>query len=256
MPPGSIVKVSKEVFSSMANFPSNNTAFPQSQVDSRSVFITRTYTHVVGGILGFILIEMGLFESGIARNVASVMMGIPWLIIGSIAALLLIIVAFMLVGWLATRTAQTSTSLGMQYFAYAMYVVVEALIFVPLLYFAELKAPGTIDSATLITALGAGGLMVVAHRTRKDFSFLRAILMWGGIIALIAIVGGIVFGFQLGTWFSVLMIGFAGAAVLYDTSNIIHQYPEDRYVSAAMQLFASIALMFWYVLRLMMGSRN
>jgi FtsH-binding integral membrane protein len=202
---------------------------------------------VVGGILGFILIEMGLFESGIARNVASFMMGLPWL---------LILGAFMLVGWLATRTAQTSTSLGMQYFAYAMYVVVEALIFVPLLYFAELKAPGTIDSATLITALGAGGLMVVAHRTRKDFSFLRAILMWGGIIALIAIVGGIVFGFQLGTWFSVLMIGFAGAAVLYDTSNIIHQYPEDRYVSAAMQLFASIALMFWYVLRLMMGSRN
>jgi hypothetical protein len=98
--------------------------------------------------------------------------------------------------------------------------------------------------------------MVVAHRTRKDFSFLRAILMWGGILALIAIAGGLVFGFQLGTWFSVLMIGFAGAAVLYDTSNIIHQYPEDRYVSAAMQLFASIALMFWYVLRLMMGSRN
>jgi FtsH-binding integral membrane protein len=27
-------------------------------------------------------------------------------------------------------------------------------------------------------------------------------------------------------------------------------------VSAAMQLFASIALMFWYVLRLVMGSRN
>ncbi len=34
-------------------------------------------------------------------------------------------------------------------------------------------------------------------------------------------VGGAVFGFQLGTWFSVAMIGFAGAAVLYDTSNII-----------------------------------
>jgi FtsH-binding integral membrane protein len=52
------------------------------------------------------------------------------------------------------------------------------------------------------------------------------------------------------------MIGFAGVAVLYDTSNIIHNFPEDRYVAAAMQLFASIALMFWYVLRLMMGNRN
>jgi len=231
----------------MATFQGNNAVFRGAQVDSRAQFIMRTYTHVVGGILGFILVELALFESGLAGQIMRFMVGFNWL---------LILGAFMLIGWLATRTAQTSTSIGMQYFAYAMYVLAEAIIFVPLLYIANLKAPGTIDSATLITSLGAGGLMVVAHRTRKDFSFLRAILMWGGILALIAIVGAVVFGAQLGTWFSVLMIGFAGAAVLYDTSNIIHYYPEDRYVSAAMQLFASIALMFWYVLRLLMSSRN
>ena len=231
----------------MATFPNSNSAFPSSGVDSRAQFITRTYTHVVGGILAFILIELALFESGLALQIARYMLSVNWF---------LILGAFMLVGWLATRTAQTSASLGMQYFSYAMYVVVEAVIFVPLLYIANAKAPGAIDSATLITALGAGGLMVVAHRTRKDFSFLRAVLMWGGVVALLAMVGGAVFGFQLGTWFSVAMIGFAGAAVLYDTSNIINHYPEDRYVAAAMQLFASIALMFWYVLRLVMGSRN
>jgi uncharacterized protein len=231
----------------MANFPSNNAAFPGAQSDSRSVFITRTYTHLVGGILGFILVELGLFESGLAAQIFRAMTGMPWL---------LILAAFMLTGWLASRTAQSSASIGMQYFAYAAYVVAYALIFVPLLYLADQRAPGAIDSATLVTVLGTGGLMFVAHRTRKDFSFLRAILMWGGVLALVAIIGGAVFGFQLGTWFSVAMIGFAGAAVLYDTSNIIHNYPEDRYVSAAMQLFASIALMFWYVLRLVMGSRN
>src|SRR5450432_4458112 len=231
----------------MANFPSSNAAFPRAQADSRSVFITRTYTHLVGGILGFILVELALFESGLAAQIAQFMLGMNWF---------LILGAFMLVGWLATRTAQTSSSLGMQYFSYAAYVVAEALIFVPLLYIADRKAPGAIDSATLITARGAGGLMVVAHRTRKDFSFLRAILMWGGVVALLAMVGGAVFGFQLGTWFSVALVGFAGAGVLYETSNIIQHYPEDRYVSAAMQLFASIALMFWYVLRLLMGNRN
>jgi uncharacterized protein len=231
----------------MATFPGSNSAFPSSGIDSRAQFITRTYTHVVGGILAFILIELALFESGLAFQIASYMLSVNWL---------LILGAFMLVGWLATRTAQTSTSLAMQYFSYGMYVAVEALIFVPLLYIADKKAPGAIDSATLITALGAGGLMVVAHRTRRDFSFLRAILMWGGVLALLAIIGGAVFGFQMGTWFSVAMIGFAGAAVLYDTSNIIRAYPEDRYVAAAMQLFASIALMFWYVLSLVMGSRK
>ena len=49
------------------------------------------------------------------------------------------------------------------------------------------------------------------------------------------------------------MIGLAGAAILYDTSNVIHHYREDRYVAAALQLFASVALMFWYVLRLFMS---
>jgi uncharacterized protein len=231
----------------MATFPSSNASFTRAGSDSRSVFITRTYTHLVAGILGFILVELALFESGWAGQIARFMFGFNWI---------LILGAFMLTGWLATRTAQTSTSIGMQYFAYAVYVVAEALIFVPLLYIADAKAPGTIDSATLVTFMGTGGLMFVAHHTRKDFSFLRAILMWGGVLALVAIVGGAIFGFQLGTWFSVAMIGFAGAAVLYDTSNIINVYPEDRYVSAAMQLFASIALMFWYVLRLMMGNRN
>ena len=163
----------------MANFP--NAAFPTGRVDSRSTFITRTYIHLVGGILGFILVEMGLFESGLAGQILGYMQHLPWM---------LILGAFMLVGWLASRTAQSSTSIGMQYFAYGAYVVAEAIIFVPLLYIANLRAPGTIDSATLVTLLGAGGLMLVAHQTRKDFSFLRAILMWGGILALIAIVGG------------------------------------------------------------------
>jgi FtsH-binding integral membrane protein len=77
--------------------------------------------------------------------------------------------------------------------------------------------------------------------------------VWGGILALIGIVASVIFGWHLGTWFSVAMIGFAGAAVLYDTSNIMHHYPEDKYVAASMALFASIALMFWYVLRLFMS---
>ena len=74
-----------------------------------------------------------------------------------------------------------------------------------------------------------------------------------GTLALVAIAGAVFFGWELGTWFSLAMIGLAGAAVLYDTSNILHHYPQDKYVAASLQLFASIALMFWYVLRLFMS---
>ena len=172
---------------------------------------------------------------------------------------LLVLGAFMIVGWLSTNFANSATSKAAQYGGLAAYVVAEAIIFVPLLYVANHFAPGTIQSAGIVTMLGFAGLSAVAFITKKDFSFLRGALMFGMILALVAVVAGALFGFQLGTFFSVAMVGLAGAAILYDTSNVIHHYPEDRYVGAALALFASVALMFWYVLRLMMSlssSRN
>jgi FtsH-binding integral membrane protein len=124
-----------------------------------------------------------------------------------------------------------------------------------LLYVADKYAPGAIGSAALVTFLAFTGLSLVAFYTRKDFSFLRGILCWGGIIALVLIVAGVIFGFQLGVFFSVAMVALAGAAILYDTSNILHHYPQDRYVAAALELFASVALMLWYVLRIFMSRR-
>jgi hypothetical protein len=212
--------------------------------EARSTFIWRTYGHVAAAILGFGAIESYLFDSGLAEPLVRTMLGFNWL---------LILGAFMVVGWLATHVAQTTQSRPLQYLALAGFVVAQAIIFVPLLALAMSVQPGIVESAVGVTLLGTAGLTAVAFVTRKDFSFLRSILVWGGVLALIAIVASVLFGFEMGTWFSVAMIGFAGAAVLYDTSNILHHYPEDRYVGAALQLFASIALMFWYVLRLFMS---
>jgi hypothetical protein len=160
--------------------------------------------------------------------------------------------AFMLVGWGASHVAHRVESKPAQYGAYAVLVVAEAIIFSPMILIAQSQV-GALDGAIGVTVLGAVALIATAMITRKDFSFLRGMLVWVGMLALVAIVGSILFGFQLGTWFSVAMIGFAGAAVLYDTSNIMHHYPADRYVAAAMALFASIALMFWYILQLFMS---
>ena len=213
-------------------------------VDARASFINRTYNHLMGAIVLFTLIEVGLFQSGFAESIARVLLGGSWL---------LVLGAFMLVSWFASRISLTSESKGAQYAALGGFVVAESIIFVPMLWLANQYAPGAIQSAAIVTLIGFAGLTAVAFVTRKDFSFMRGMLMWGGVVAMVAIVGGILFGFELGTWFSVAMIGFAGAAILYDTSNVLHHFPEDRYVGAALQLFASVALMFWYVLRLFMS---
>ena len=217
------------------------------QTDARSQFITRTYTHLFGAIAAFTLIEVWLFNSGLAESIARAILGTSWL---------LALGAFIVVGWIASRMAHTATSLGAQYAALGAYVVAEAIIFVPLLYIANYYAPGAIQSAASVTLLGFAGLTAVAFVSRKDFSFLGSILKWAGFAALGLIIAGVVFGFNLGTYFTVGMIAFAGAAILYDTSNILHHYPEDRYVGASLELFASVALLFWYLLSFFISSRD
>ena len=215
----------------------------QLSVGDRSTFIWKCYAHVVGAIFVFAAIEVYFFRSGISEAILMPMINNWWMVLG----------AFILGGWGATHVAHRVQSKNAQYAAFAGFIVLEALIFAPMLYYAYLKQPGVIDSAVGVTILGSVGLVATAMITRKDFSFLRGMLVWGFMLALVAIVGSLIFGFHLGTWFSVAMIGFAGAAVLYDTSNIMLHYPEDKYVAASMQLFASIAMMFWYILRLFMS---
>ena len=213
-------------------------------VDARSAFVIRTYLHLFGALLAFAGIEIFLFNSGLADRIATAMLGTSWL---------LVLGGFIIVSWLATRAAHNAKSLAAQYAALSGFVLAEAIIFVPLLKVAESRAGGVIGSAALVTLLGFGGLTAVALITRKDFSFLGGLLRWGFVVALILIVAGVIFGFQLGTFFSVAMIALAGGAILYDTSNVLHHYPEDRHVGAALELFASVAMMFWYVLRLFLS---
>jgi hypothetical protein len=146
--------------------------------------------------------------------------------------------------------AARAESRAMQYVALAGYVVAEAIIFIPLLVIAEINAPGAIASAGVLTLVGFGALTGIALTTGKDFTVMGAMLRWAGVSALLLIAGSVLFGFQLGMLFSFAMVVFAGATILYSTSKILRTYPEDRYVSAALELFASVALMFWYILRI------
>ncbi len=210
-------------------------------VEARSTFIVRTYNHLFGAIVLFVLLELLYFQAGIAEPLARAMLSVNWLFV---------LGAFMVVAWLASRLAHTATSRGAQYAGLLALVVAQSLIFVPLLFVANYYAPGAISSAAIVTLVGFAALTAIAFLTRKDFSFLGGILRWAGFVALGLIAAGLIFGFQLGTFFSVAMVAFAGAAILYDTSNVIHHFPEDRYVGAALELFASVALMFWYILQL------
>lgn len=214
-------------------------------VDDRSEFMWKCYAHVVGALLALIGIEYYLIQSGAAGPIVNTMMQFP---IG-------VMIGFVALSWGAGHIAHRLESTTAQYAAFGAFVVLWAVMFLPLLAMALSMDPSgsMIESAAAVTVFGCVGLIATVMITRKDFSFLRGLMVWGLFIAIGLIGASLIFGWHLGTWFSVGMIGFAGAAVLYDTSNIMHHYPKDKHVAAAMALFSSIAMMFFYILRLFMS---
>ena len=218
-----------------------------SQVD-KVAFYKKTYSHVAAGVLVFILFEYLLLQSETIVNfMLSMLEGWRWLIM---------LGGFMLVSNYAEKMTLKAPDRNKQYLAYGLYILAEAFIFVPLIYIAMVyteSGPELLNQAAIVTLALFSGLSAIVFVTQKDFSFLKAGLTVGFFIAIGLIIAGSLFGFNLGLWFSVAMCGLAAGSILYQTSNLVHKYTSDDYVPAALGLFASLMLLFWYVLSIFMS---
>jgi FtsH-binding integral membrane protein len=229
----------------------------ESDRSERAAFIRRTYTHLAGAILAFTLLEVAFFmlivpglglENALRTYIVS---PIPQLIM---------LVAFIGVGYLA-RSPQ------MQYLGLGLYIVLEAILFVPILYIAAAYGgPAIISQAAILTLCMFGGLTATVFLTRKDFSFLAPILaigcflMFGIIIIMMIGMLGLFGGFEGNWWLSlgisVLGVILASGFILYDTSNVMLHFRTDQHVAAALDLFASVAYLFFHILRILLLTRN
>ncbi|AZA60005.1 Bax inhibitor-1/YccA family protein [Chryseobacterium indoltheticum] len=214
----------------------------------KASFYKKTYLHVAFAILAFIGVETVLLNI-VPEQLILAMFAQRYL-------WLLIIGVFWLASFLATKWS-LSQSKSTQYMGLGFYVLLEAVIFLPLIYIAVKYAGGSVifQAATLTVAMFAG-ISAVAFTSKRDFSFLRNIITIGGFIAIGLIVAGMIFGFNLGLWFSVGMVILASATILYQTSKLKDAYVTDQYVGASLQLFASIMLLFWYILSILMSRRS
>lgn len=234
-----------------------------SALDARVSFIRKTYAHLAGAILLFILLEAGLWMSGLAAPLASLMLsggGMGWLVVLGL---------FIGVSWVADWWAHQSSSKGLQYLGLGLFTVAEAVIFVPLIGIAmatgieqypqldpAVASMTFVGPAAILTAVVFAGLTVFVFATKKDFSFMRGLLVVVSLAALGLIIAGAIFGFTLGLWFSVAMVGLASGYILYQTSNVLHHYDTHQYVAAALALFSSVAMLFWYILRILLALRD
>lgn len=212
-------------------------------------FYKKTYLHVALSILAFIGVETILLKT-VPAEIIGMMFGQKY-------TWLLIIGVFWLASILASKWS-LSQSKSTQYLGLGFYILLEAVIFMPLLYIAVNMTGGTnviFQAATLTVAMFAG-ISAVAFTSKRDFSFLRNIIIIGGFVSIGLIVAGMIFGFNLGLWFSVGMVILASATILYQTSKLKDSYGTNQYVGAALQLFASIMLLFWYILSILMSRRS
>jgi FtsH-binding integral membrane protein len=219
----------------------------QAETNERASFIRQTYLHLLGAIAAFAAITGALLNTPLGERITEALMGnqMGWLVV---------LGAFVLVSWVANKWASSSTSVGMQYAGLALYVVAEAVIFTPLLYFAStLGPPHVIANAAILTAVVFCGLTAIVFATGADFSWMRTGLMVAGFAALGVIVCSLLFGFNLGIVFIAAILLLASGYILYDTSNVLHHYRIGQHVAAALALFASVALMFWYMIQLLMS---
>jgi FtsH-binding integral membrane protein len=221
-----------------------------SPLDERVSFIRRTYLHLAVAVAAFVALESALLTiKPVTEFAVSVLqMRYAWLFVMG---------GFMGAAYLAQYWAQSATSKAMQYAGLGLYVVAEAIIFVPMLLAAQSlgQATGThvISTAGLITLIVFTGLSGIVFVTRKDFSFMRSFLFAAGWAAFGLVICSILFGFNLGMIFSAAMVLLASGWILYDTSNVMHHYRTDQHVAASLALFASVALLFWYILRIVMA---
>jgi len=223
------------------------TSVEHSSVDERATFITRTYLHLLGAVVALVGLEVVLFKTGFAESFTSIVLRgqYTWLAV---------LGGFMLLGTVASAMARRASSLAVQYAGLGLFVVGQAIILCPLLFIAFSYAGSELISvAAQITGIAFAGLTAIAVWSRRDLSGMGPYLRWVSFGAIGMIVASILLGFQLGVLFFGAMILLAGGYILYTTSAIMRHYPTTHYVSASLELFSSLALMFWYVLQLLLS---
>lgn len=224
----------------------------QASADARADFIGKTYLHLGGAVLVFAAITAALMGTPFAVTLTNLVWGTQY-------GYLVFFALFMGVSWLAESWARSSTNQGTQYLGLGLYVLAQSVFFVPLLMIAQTVGSDVIPTAAVLTLVVFAGLTVIVWFTRYNFSFLGPGLSVAGLAILGVFLCSFVFGYNLGSlgvWLPAGLVVFAGLYILYHTSNVLHEYQIGQHVAASLALFASVALLFWYMIQLVMRARD
>ena len=146
---------------------------------------------------------------------------------------------------------------GLNLLALFAFTTLTGVVISPLIAIYTQLNPASILQAGVLTVGIFGGLTAYVFVSKKDFSFMRGMLMTGLIVVILAgvvniFLGASALGFAVAAAALLLFSGF----VLYDTSNIIRRYPTNEYVAGALSLYLDAFNIFLALLRILNAGRR
>jgi modulator of FtsH protease len=202
--------------------------------------------------LSFIRKVYGLFFAATLFAIGGVLLGFSNVPLMAFAVEHPIIMLIAMIGGVMGATAVRHKP-GINLAALFGFTTLTGVIISPLLYIISFKNPASILEAGILTVGIFGGLTAYVFISKRDFSFMRGLLVTGLIIVIltgllnILIIGSSALYFAGAVATLLLFSGF----VLYDTSNIIRRYPTNEYVAGALALYLDAFNIFLALLRIL-----
>ena len=141
---------------------------------------------------------------------------------------------------------------GMNFAALLGFGALTGMAIAPLVSMVSAKSGILVTQAFMTTAVSFVALTGYVLYSRRDFSFLKG-FVWTGLIALIVLSLSNYFFFESG----MIQLAVSGmgvllfsAFILYDTSTILRDYPNNEFIAAALTLYLDVFLLFQHLLAL------
>jgi modulator of FtsH protease len=213
----------------------------QSSAEERMSFVRKVYA---------------LFFAATLFAVAGVGLGLSYTPLLMFAARHPFIMLFVMLGGVMGAQAVRHVR-GLNLFALFAFTTLTGVVISPLIALYTQLNPASILQAGVLTVGIFGGLTAYVFVSKKDFSFMRGMLMVGLIVVVLAgllslFVAASAFSFAVSVAALLLFSGF----VLYDTSNIIHRYPVNEYVAGALSLYLDAFNIFLSLLNILNAGRR
>ena len=216
-------------------------------------------THKVGIHTTFFGKVMAFFALAIAASAAGVFLGYQYMLEFFFANAWAMYALFAVELVIIFTSGRWSTKTPLNRILFALFALITGVTIASLVGVLA-STPGglpLVTKALAITALTFTGAGLFGATTKIDLSGLRGFLVVGLVGVIITAIVGIFV-----PWNNTFEMFFSGFGVLLFTGFAIYdfqkikQYPEDRYVDAALALYLDIFNLFIYVLRLLLALRS